>query len=136
MIITEINKIDTLVECLIKTSKGIVSVDINDYKLVKTSSSSIKAIELELSELSDATIGSLDDAMLEAGCAGVGNILLCVSGVRSGEGANSLTLGKMRMLVEHIQANVGGSANIIWGASDCEESGETIKVVLILGYSL
>ena len=136
MIITEINKIDTLVECLIKTSKGIVSVDINDYKLVKTNSSSIKAIELELSELSDATIGSLDDAMLEAGCAGVGNILLCVSGVRNGEGANSLTLAKMRMLVEHIQANVGGSANIIWGASDCEESSETIKVVLILGYSL
>ena len=57
MIITDITQIDHMVEELLASTKGVISVDMRDYALIKDNSSSLKAVKVELSEMSEESVG-------------------------------------------------------------------------------
>lgn len=134
MIITEISKIDRLVESVVDSNNDFISVDINDYNLIKAQSSSLKAIELELSELSDTAIKSINKAISEAGRDDICNVLFHISGNGSSAGVKVPSLQQMQMLLDLIQDNTG-AANMIWGVSEGNTGSNTIKIMIILGYS-
>lgn len=134
MIITEISKIDRLVESVVDSNNDFISVDINDYNLIKAQSSSLKAIELELSELSDTAIKSINKAITEAGHDDICNVLFHISGNGSSAGVKVPSLQQMQMLLDLIQDNTG-AANMIWGVSEGNTGSNTIKIMIILGYS-
>ena len=56
MIITDIAQIDRIAEKTFGTTKGIVSVDMNDYIFIKEHSESLKMIKLEVPSLTERTI--------------------------------------------------------------------------------
>ena len=134
MIITEINKIDRLVESVVDINNDFISVDINDYNLIKAQSSSLKAIELELPELSDTAIKSINEAISETGRDDICNVLFHISGNGSSAGVKVPSLQQMQMLLDLIQDNTG-AANMIWGVSEGNTGSNTIKIMIILGYS-
>lgn len=134
MIITEINEIDRLVESVVESSSGFISIDINDYNLTKAQSSSLKAITLELSELSDTTIKSIKDAISEAGRESICNVLFHVSGNGSSMGIKVPSLQQMQILLDIIQDNID-AADIIWGVSEDHTEDNAIKILVVLGYS-
>ena len=134
MIITEINKIDRLVESVVDSNNDFISVDINDYNLIKAQSSSLKAIELELPELSDTAIKSINEAISETGRDDICNVLFHISGNGSSAGVKVPSLQQMQMLLDLIQDNTG-AANMIWGVSEGNTGSNTIKIMIILGYS-
>lgn len=51
MIITDIKQIDRIAEETFGNTKGIISVDMKDYAFIKKQSSSLKAIKLDISEI-------------------------------------------------------------------------------------
>ena len=100
----------------------------NDYRGVKKSSTSLKAITLEISEWS--AIQSLEEVMKEAGCGSVTNVLICV-GVSD---AKAVSVAQMQMLRDLIHANTA-DANVVWGLKESESEGSAIKILAVLGYS-
>ena len=134
MIITEIKTIDCLVEQFAGNDSNFVSIDINDYNHIKVQSSSLKAIELELSELSDTTIKSINDAISEAGYDGISNVLFHVSGNGSSAGVRVPSLQQMQMLLNTLQEHID-TANMIWGMGEGAVDDNAIKILIVLGYS-
>lgn len=65
MIITDIKQIDRIAEETFGNTKGIISVDMKDYAFIKKQSSSLKAIKLDISEITKRTLTVLHDALNE-----------------------------------------------------------------------
>ena len=133
MIITDIKQIDYIAEETFGKTKGIVSVDMKDYALIKEHSASLKAIKLEVPALTEDVVRSLDDAMIEAGKENVSNILLYIKGNGSDAGIRAVTIEQFNMFIEALNKHLE-TANIIWGMGDDEENRENISILIILGY--
>ena len=133
MIITDIAQIDRLAEETFGEAKGIISVDMKDYALIKDHSESLKAIKFEVSALTEDVLRSLDDAMIEAGKEDVSNVLLYIKGNGSDAGIRAVTIEQFNMFIEALNKHLE-TANIIWGMGDDNENRENISILIILGY--
>ena len=133
MIITDIAQIDRIAEETFGTTKGIVSVDMNDYKFIKEHSESLKVIKFEVPALTEDVVRSLDDAIIEAGKENAGNVLLYIKGNGSDAGIRAVTIEQFNMFIEALNKHLE-TANIIWGMGDDEENRENISILIILGY--
>lgn len=133
MIITDIAQIDRIAEKTFGTTKGIVSVDMNDYIFIKEHSESLKMIKLEVPSLTEDVVHSLDEAIAEAGKENVCNVLLYTRGNGSDAGICAVTVEQFNMFIEAFNKHLE-TANIIWGMGDDNESAENISILIILGY--
>lgn len=133
MIITDIAQIDRIAEETFGTTKGIVSVDMNDYKFIKEHSESLKMIKLEVPSLTEDVVHSLDEAIDDVGKENVCNILLYIKGNGSDAGIRAVTVEQFNMFIEAFNKHLE-TANIIWGMGDDNESAENISILIILGY--
>ena len=133
MIITDIAQIDRIAEETFGTTKGIVSVDMNDYKFIKEHSESLKMIKLEVPSLTEDVVHSLDEAIDDVGKENVCNVLLYIKGNGSDAGIRAITVEQFNMFIEAFNKHLE-TANIIWGMGDDNESAENISILIILGY--
>ena len=133
MIITDIAQIDRIAEETFGTTKGIVSVDMNDYKFIKEHSESLKMIKLEVPSLTEDVVHSLDEEIDDVGKENVCNILLYIKGNGSDAGIRAVTIEQFNMFIEAFNKHLE-TANIIWGMGDDNESAENISILIILGY--
>ena len=133
MIITDIAQIDRIAEETFGTTKGIVSVDMNDYKFIKEHSELLKMIKLEVPSLTEDVVHSLDEAIDDVGKENVCNILLYIKGNGSDAGIRAVTVEQFNMFIEAFNKHLE-TANIIWGMGDDEENRENISILIILGY--
>lgn len=133
MIITDIAQIDRIAEETFGTTKGIVSVDMNDYKFIKEDSESLKMIKLEVPSLTEDVVHSLDEAIDDVGKENVCNVLLYIKGNGSDAGIRAVTVEQFNMFIEAFNKHLE-TANIIWGMGDDNESAENISILIILGY--
>jgi len=133
MIITDIAQIDRIAEETFGTTKGIVSVDMNDYKFIKEHSESLKMIKLEVPSLTEDVVHSLDEAIDDVGKENVCNVLLYIRGNGSDAGIRAVTVEQFNMFIEAFNKYLE-TANIIWGMGDDNESAENISILIILGY--
>ena len=133
MIITDIAQIDRIAEKTFGTTKGIVSVDMNDYIFIKEHSESLKMIKLEVPSLTEDVVHSLDEAIDDVGKENVCNVLLYIRGNGSDAGIRAVTVEQFNMFIEVFNKHLE-TANIIWGMGDDNESAENISILIILGY--
>ena len=133
MIITDIAQIDRIAEETFGTTKGVVSVDMNDYKFIKEHSESLKMIKLEVPSLTEDVVHSLDEAIDDVGKENVCNVLLYIKGNGSDAGIRAITVEQFNMFIEAFNKHLE-TANIIWGMGDDNESAENISILIILGY--
>ena len=133
MIITDIAQIDRIAEKTFGATKGIVSVDMNDYKFIKEHSESLKMIKLEVPSLTEDVVHSLDEAIDDVGKENVCNVLLYIRGNGSDAGIRAVTVEQFNMFIEAFNKHLE-TANIIWGMGDDNESAENISILIILGY--
>lgn len=133
MIITDIAQIGRIAEETFGTTKGIVSVDMNDYKFIKEHSESLKMIKLEVPSLTEDVVHSLDEAIDDVGKENVCNVLLYIKDNGSDAGIRAVTVEQFNMFIEAFNKHLE-TANIIWGMGDDNESAENISILIILGY--
>ena len=133
MIITDIAQIDRIAEETFGTTKGIVSVDMNDYKFIKEHSESLKMIKLEVPSLTEDVVHSLDEAIDDVGKENVRNVLLYIKGNGSDAGIRAVTVEQFNMFIEAFNKHLE-TANIIWGMGDDNDNPENISILIILGY--
>lgn len=133
MIITDIAQIDRIAEKTFGTTKGIVSVDMNDYKFIKEHSESLKMIKLEVPSLTEDVVHSLDEAIDDVGKENVCNVLLYIKGNGSDAGIRAVTVEQFNMFIEAFNKHLE-TANIIWGMGDDNDNPENISILIILGY--
>lgn len=133
MIITDIAQLDRIAEETFGTTKGIVSVDMNDYKFIKEHSESLKMIKLEVPSLTEDVVHSLDEAIDDVGKENVCNVLLYIKGNGSDAGIRAVTVEQYNMFIEAFNKHLE-TANIIWGMGDDNDNPENISILIILGY--
>ena len=133
MIITDIAQIDRIAEETFGTTKGIVSVDMNDYKFIKEHSESLKMIKLEVPSLTEDVVHLLDEAIDDVGKENVCNVLLYIRGNGSDAGIRAVTVEQFNMFIEAFNKHLE-TANIIWGMGDDNDNLENISILIILGY--
>lgn len=133
MIITDIAQIDRIAEETFGTTKGIVSVDMNDYKFIKEHSESLKMIKLEVPSLTEDVVHSLDEAIDDVGKENVRNVLLYINGNGSDAGIRAVTVEQFNMFIEAFNKHLE-TANIIWGMGDDNDNPENISILIIFGY--
>ena len=133
MIITDIAQIDRIAEETFGTTKGIVSVDMNDYKFIKEHSESLKMIKLEVPSLTEDVVHSLDEAIDDVGKENVCNVLLYIKGNGSDAGIRAVTVEQFNMFIEAFNKHLE-TANIIWGMGDDNDNPENISILIIFGY--
>lgn len=133
MIITDIAQLDRIAEETFGTTKGIVSVDMNDYKFIKEHSESLKMIKLEVPSLTEDVVHSLDEAIDDVGKENVCNVLLYIKGNGSDAGIRAVTVEQFNMFIEAFNRHLE-TANIIWGMGDDNDNPENISILIILGY--
>lgn len=133
MIITDIKQIDRIAEEAFGKTKGIISVDMEDYAFIKEHSEFLKAIELEVSVLTEGVVRTMDEAIIEAGKENVSNVLLYIKGNGSDAGIRAVTIEQFNLFIEAFNRHLE-TANIIWGMGDDDENRENILILIILGY--
>ena len=132
MIITDIKQIDCIAEETFGKTKGIVSVDMKDYAFIKEHSSSLKAIKIEMSEISEESFVELDKVLKEV-CGGKDcNILLYISGNSIASETNAITMEHLQLFNNSIDKYVTDNSDIIWGIG--ENAKENNEILIIVGY--
>ena len=133
MIITDVSQIDRMVEELLGSTKGIISVDMKDYGLIKDSSSSLKAVKVEIPEMSEESIGVLDQVLADTCGDEECNILLYIATLKSTE--HPLTVEQMQFFGNSLDKYVADSANIIWGLGEYESGYDGVTILVVVGDS-
>ena len=133
MIITEVSKIDRMVEEILGTTKGVISVDMKDYALIKDNSSSLKAIKVEIPEMSEESIGDLDQALADTCGDKECNILLYIATLKSTE--SPITVEQMQLFGNSLDKYVSDSAHIIWGLGEYESGYDGVAILIVVGDS-
>ena len=133
MIITDIKQIDHIAEEILGTAKGFISVDMTDYAFVKEHSESLKAINIEVSALSEDVACSLDEVFVEVEKENLCKILLYIRGCGSDAGIRAVTVEELNRFIEAFNKHFE-VADMIWGMGDDNENNENISILIIFGY--
>lgn len=134
MIITDVKQIDRIAEETFGKTKGIISVDMTDYTFIKEHSSSLKAIKIEMSEISEESFVELDKALEEVCGYKDCNILLFISGNSLDSETNAITMDQLQLFAKSIEKYVTENSNIIWGIGENTKVNNEITTLIIVGY--
>lgn len=133
MIITDITQIDHLVEEILGSTKGVITIDMKDYNLIKDSSSSLKAAKIEIPEMSEESIVALDQVLAETCGDEECNLLFYITTLKSTE--NPITVEQMQYFGNSIDKYVADSAKIIWGLGQYEQGYDGVTILVVVGDS-
>ena len=128
MIITDIKQIDRIAEETFGNTKGIISVDMKDYAFIKKQSSSLKAIKLDISEITKRTLTVLDDALNENCMHNECNLIMYINA-----GGNVITVEQMELIHISIETNVPENSNIVWGMGENINDSGGFTILIIVG---
>lgn len=128
MIITDIKQIDRIAEETFGNTKGIISVDMKDYAFIKKQSSSLKAIKLDISEITKRTLTVLDDAFNEICMHHECNLIMYINA-----GGNVITVEQMELIHISIETNVPENSNIVWGMGENINDSDGFTILIIVG---
>ena len=134
MIITDVKQIDRIAEETFGKTKGIISVDMTDYTFIKEHSSSLKAIKIEMSEISEESFVELDKALEEVCGYKDCNILLYISGNSLDSETNAITMDQLQLFAKSIEKYVTDNSNILWGIGENTKVNNEITTLIIVGY--
>lgn len=129
MIITDIKQIDRIAEEAFGNTKGIISVDMKDYAFIKKQSSSLKAIKLDISEITKRTLTVLDDALNEICMHNECNLIMYINA-----GGNVITVEQMELIHISIETNVPENSNIVWGMGENINDSDGFTILIIVGF--
>lgn len=131
MIITDINQIDRIVENVLGSVRSSIAVDMKDYAFIKEQSSSLKAVKVEISEITEKTLMPFDEALADICNGKECNVLLHISG--RGDNFTDITIEQMQLIHESIERNIAEDTNMIWGLGECEGGEDGIMILVIVG---
>lgn len=157
MIITDIEQIDSMAEQMFGYTPDFITVDMNDYNRLRSSSSYIYANRIEMPRLITSGIDHFKQAIGEFNPEGVNQILLQVCGVSSTLEVQPISFREMCMILnaveEHFEQrddvepqtqhttsfadkSISQKVNIVWGLSN-RKSGDAngYEVYIIAGYN-
>lgn len=132
MIITDINQIDLIVEDVLGSVRSSIAVDMKDYAFIKEQSSSLKALKIEVSEITEKTLMPFDEALADICNGQECNVLLHISG--HGDNFTDITVEQMQLLHNSMERNIAEDASIIWGLGEYESELDGIMILIIVGY--
>lgn len=131
MIVTDVAKIDGLVEEMMECKNCFIRVDRADYEAVKSNSASLKAVSVKAEGFDEELLSTLAAELEQAGGEDVCRVLICVGCSSVDDVSYEETMSLLRV----IEQGVVGQANIVWGIgedSSCAAGG--VRVVVVLGY--
>jgi hypothetical protein len=105
-----------------------------DYTFIKEHSSSLKAIKIEMSEVSEESFVELDKALEEVCGYKDCNILLYISGNSLDSETNAITMDQLQLFAKSIEKYVTENSNIIWGIGENTKVNNEITTLIIVGY--
>lgn len=132
MIITDINQIDRIVEDVLGSVRSSIAVDMKDYAFIKEQSSSLKAVKVEIPEITEKTLMLFDEALADICNGQECNALLHISG--HGDSFTDMTIEQMQLLHSSLERNIAEDASIIWGLGEYESGQDRIMIFVIVGY--
>ncbi len=133
MIITDVEQIDRIAEETFGATKGIVSVDMKDYAFVKEHSESLKAIKVDIIEISKSYVFAFEEALKEVCTGNVCNLLIYISGNGINSGVKTITVEQMQFFHSSIEKNVSEDTCIIWGVGESCSTNEGLTILIIAG---
>ena len=129
MVITDIEQIDRMAEEVLGAGKGVVSLDIKDYALIKRWSASLTAYKIEIPEIGEEHFAVLEEVMKEV-CAGnecrIIMHLCCPKTM-------TITVRQMELLIGFVNRTVQDVVEFVWGISEHESDYDGITVLFIVG---
>ena len=128
MIITDIKQIARIAEETFVNTKGIISVDMKDYAFIKKQSSSLKAIKLDISEITKRTLTVLDDTLNEICMHNECSLIMYINA-----GGNVITVEQMELIHISIETNVPENSNIVWGMGENINDSDGFTILIIVG---
>ncbi len=129
MILTQIQKIDQMVEQSLVYTSALVALDMNDYALLKHSSDQIKAVKVVGNSWNAELNTTLVDELTEAGRDKAKMLML---GVTVREDMDSVGYGQVMELLRAVQ--MGENCNIMWGVGENSESTDDVSIIAVIGY--
>ena len=135
MIITEITDIDNIAERILGNVPNLVALDMDDYNQIKSSSSFLNAVSVELPFYIETGIEEFKQAIKEFNVDGAHRVLLQICGVSSSLEVRNIRLKEMHSLLCVIESHFG-NVEIIWGLSDRKsDDANGYEVNIIVGYN-
>lgn len=131
MILTEIEKIDSLAEEVLGYESCFIRVDRNDYESVKQGSASLKAVCVRGRGVDEQLLTKLDAELEQAGRADVGKIFLSI-------GCSSVDDVSYDDAISVLKVIEKGNEhpNLVWGiGEDATCTANDVRITLILGYN-
>ena len=157
MIITDIEQIDSMAEQMFGYTPDFITVDMNDYNRLRSSSSYLYANRIEIPRLITSGMEHFKQAIKEFRAEGVNQILLQVCGVSSTLEVQPISFREMCMILnaveEHFEQrddvepqtqhttsfadkSISQKVNIVWGVSDrTSDQTNGYEVYIIAGYN-
>ena len=156
MIITDITQIDNMAERMFGHIPNFITIDMNDYNRIKSSSSYLAATRVEMPRTITTGIEHFQQAISAFQVEGVNQILLQICGVSSALEVEQIRFKEMCLILNavedhfgqrdviekqilHVASSIDKSicqkANIVWGLSN-RKSGDAngYEINIIVGY--
>lgn len=133
MIITDIKQIDRIVEEVLGTTKGVISIDMRDYAFIKKQSSSLKAVVVDVSEITRDSLLPLSKTLKEVCVEKEYNLLMYICGSGICDGEKAVTVEQINMLNESIEQHVSEGSNVIWGLGESMTLYNGITILVVVG---
>lgn len=131
MIITNIAQIDNLVMEMLSGATGIVSMDMNDYTLLKQQSTTLEAVRVVIPNISEDTVGALEEEMKKLDQPKECSVLMYISGKGVNSDTSAVTMEQIQLLLSTIEAYIPADSDMLWGVG--EHDGDDITVLVIIG---
>lgn len=157
MIITDIEQIDSMAEQMFGYTPDFITVDMNDYNRLRSSSSYLCATRVEMPRQLANGMEHFKQAIKEFRAEGVNQILLQVCGVSSTLEVQPIGFREMCMILNAVEEHFGQRSvietqtlhlasaidnevckkvNIVWGVSDrTSDQTNGYEVYIIAGYN-
>lgn len=134
MIITDITQIDNMAERMFGHIPNLITIDMNDYNRIKSSSTYLNATSIKLPLLVNSGINAFIDAVAGFSKKGARKVLLQICGVSSSLEVHNIKFNEMCIILRIIEEHFG-KVDIIWGLSD-RKTTETYgyEINIIVGY--
>lgn len=131
MILTEIEKIDSLVEEVLGYESCFIRVDRNDYESVKRGAATLKAVTVRGRGVDEGLLERLDSELEQVGRADIGRIFLSIGCSSVDDVSYDDAMSVLKIIengVEH--------PNIVWGiGEDATCRANDVRITLVLGYN-
>lgn len=131
MIVTDIAQIDSLVTEMLSDASGVVSMDMDDYTLLKQQSTTLNAVKVVIPNISEDTLVALEEEMKKLDQPKKCSVLMYICGKDVESGANIVTMEQIQLLLSTVEAYTPADSDMLWGVG--EHDGDDITILVVIG---